>query len=94
MSPAKRYAKPQITTLNGDTWKQVQAAGQVLASNGVKHDNALGQIAPAPTPAQKFGHPGSNAVLKSQQVQGERTHALTPDSNLGQHKPPTQGRSL
>ncbi len=93
MSPAERYGRPQITSLSQGVLREVQAAGNTLAENGVRQNEALGQTSPAPTPAQKFGHPAGNQVLKSQQVQGERGHALTPDSNLGQ-KPPTQGRSL
>jgi len=92
VTPAEKFGKA-VASMSTETLKQVQSAGQTLAANGVKHNEALGQTTPAPTPAQKFGHPAGNQVLKSQQVQGERGHALTPDSNIGQ-KPPTQGRSL
>jgi hypothetical protein len=82
MSVADKYARPQITQLDQGTMRQIQDAGQVLHANGVRQSEALG----TPAPVAKYARPDTNQVMKSQQVQGERSHALTPDSNLGQKK--------
>jgi hypothetical protein len=91
MSIAERYARPKpLTSLNAETLRQVQGQGQQLAANGVTQDKTLGHS--TPTPVQRYGRPENNHVLKSRLAQRERPHALSPDSNIGQQKLPSQSR--
>jgi hypothetical protein len=61
MTPAQRYARPQITQLSQGAMQQVEAAGKTLAAHGVQQ----APMQQPQSPAQRYGHPAPNTGERS-----------------------------
>jgi hypothetical protein len=65
MSVALKYGR-SIESLPPEALQQARSAGLSLASNNVSLQSSVGNIAPAHTPAMKYGaHGGTNAMSRS-----------------------------